>query len=77
MEHRKEKKMKKKIKDSVVLFAEIERKQHEALRELAFKTHRSIADVTREAIKNYTTSHKKSSMLKYQVNSHSLIITIK
>jgi len=59
MEHRKEKKMKKKIKDSVVLFAEIERKQHEALRELAFKTHRSIADVTREAIKNYTTSHKK------------------
>ena len=59
MEHRKEKKMKKKIKDSVVLFAGIERKQHEALRELAFKTHRSIAEITRDAIKDYTDSHKK------------------
>jgi len=55
--------MKKKIKDSVVLFAGIERKQHDALRELAFKTHRSIAEITREAIKNYTASrkHKQSS----------------
>jgi len=51
--------MKEKIKDSVILFAGIERKQHEALRGLAFRTHRSIADVTREAIKNYTDSHKK------------------
>lgn len=50
--------MKKKIKDSVVLFAGIERKQHDALREVAFKTHRSIAEVTREAIKDYTASHK-------------------
>lgn len=43
----------KKLKDAVVLFASIEREHHEKLRTLSFQTHRSIADLTREAIENY------------------------
>jgi len=37
----------------VVLFASIDRAQHEALRYIAYKEKRSIADVTREALNNY------------------------
>lgn len=43
----------KKIKDPVTLFASIERNDHDSLRELSFLSHRSIADLTREAIKEY------------------------
>jgi len=39
--------------DRVILFASIDRVQHEALRYIAYKEKRSIADVTREAIKGY------------------------
>lgn len=45
----------KKLKDRVILFASIERKQHDALRAMSFKSHRSIADVTRDALKKYIT----------------------
>lgn len=44
---------KKKLKDPVVLYAPIERQQHEAIRRLAFKTRRSIADLARDALKLY------------------------
>jgi len=37
----------------VVLFASIDREQHEALRYIAYKEKRSIADVTREALNKY------------------------
>lgn len=37
----------------VVLFASIERAQHDALRYIAYKERRSIADVTRHALNNY------------------------
>ena len=43
----------KKLKDPVVLFASVERQQHEALRTLSFKKHRSIAALTRDALKKY------------------------
>lgn len=36
-----------------VLFAIIDESQHEALRYIAYKERRSIADVTREAIQRY------------------------
>ena len=44
---------KKKIKNPVILFASVERKQHDALRALSFKSHRSIAELTRDAIEKY------------------------
>lgn len=40
-------------KNHVILFASIERKQHDALRAISFKTHRSIADVLRDVLKKY------------------------
>jgi hypothetical protein len=43
----------KKLEAPVTLFAAIEEKQHEALRELAFREHRSLADVVRDAIELY------------------------
>jgi predicted DNA-binding protein len=43
----------KKLKDAVVLFASIEREYHDKLRSLSFQSHRSIADLTREAIESY------------------------
>jgi hypothetical protein len=43
----------KKIKDPVTLFASIEREDHDSLRELSFLNHRSIADLTRDAIKEF------------------------
>jgi hypothetical protein len=48
-----------KIKEPVVLFASVERKQHDALRALSFKTHRSIADLTRDALKKYIAKEDK------------------
>ena len=43
----------KKREGPVTLFAAIETKQHQALREIAFKERRSIADVVQEAISQY------------------------
>ena len=43
----------KKLKAPVTLFTAIETKQHQALREIAFKERRSIADVARDAINQY------------------------
>ena len=43
----------KKLKAPVTLFAAIETKQHEALRQIAYGERRSIADVVREAISQY------------------------
>jgi len=45
--------MSKKQNGRVVLFASIDRAQHEALRYIAYKEKRSIADITREALNNY------------------------
>jgi len=46
-----------KISDPVTLFAAIEAEQHEALRMIAFKERRSIADVVREAIAVFVEKH--------------------
>lgn len=43
----------KRLKDRVVLFASVEREQHDRLREMSFKTHRSVAALTRDALKQY------------------------
>ena len=43
----------KKLKSPVTLFAAVEAKQHQALRELAFKEKRSLADVVREALDEF------------------------
>ncbi len=40
----------KKLDSPVTLFAAIESKQHEALREIAFRERRSLADLVREAL---------------------------
>lgn len=42
-----------KIEAPVTLFAAIENEQHEALRLLAFEEHRSMADVVRQALKEF------------------------
>ncbi len=42
-----------KLEAPVTLFAAIETKQHQALREIAFEERRSIADIVREAISHY------------------------
>lgn len=39
-----------KLEFPVTLFAAVEARQHEALRELAFKEKRSLADLVREAL---------------------------
>lgn len=49
----------KKIAAPVTLFAAIEAAQHEALREIAFLEHRSLADVVREAVATYLATHPK------------------
>lgn len=43
----------KRLEAPVTLFAAIETKQHEMLREIAFAERRSIADVVREAITQF------------------------
>ena len=49
----------KKIKDPVTLFASIEREDHDSLRELSFLSHRSIADLTRDAIKEFVEENRE------------------
>ena len=43
----------KKLDSPITLFAAIEASQHEALRTIAFKERRSMADVVREALDQY------------------------
>jgi hypothetical protein len=43
----------KKLDAPVTLFAAIEASQHEALREIAFRERRSLADVVREALSDF------------------------
>lgn len=43
----------KKLKNPVILFASIEHEYHDYLREKSHKTRRSIADLTRDAIRDY------------------------
>ncbi len=43
----------KKLESPITLFAAIEAGQHEALRTIAFKERRSMADVVREALDQY------------------------
>lgn len=50
----------KKLVSPVTLFAAIEQKQHEALRQLAFEERRSLADVTRDALSEYLDHHLPS-----------------
>ena len=49
------------LQDPVILFASIEREQHNALRALSYKKHRSIAALTRDAIGAYISGDEKSS----------------
>ncbi len=42
-----------KLEAPVTLFAAIETEDHEFLRELAFRERRSLADIVREAIRDY------------------------
>jgi hypothetical protein len=50
----------KKLEAPVTLFAAIEEKQHEALRELAFREHRSLADVVCDAIDLYLKEKRRA-----------------
>ena len=50
----------KKLLAPVTLFAAIEQEQHEALRQLAFDQHRSLADITRDALAEYISRHLES-----------------
>jgi hypothetical protein len=43
----------KKLEAPVTLFAAIEHEDHEFLRTLAFRERRSLADIVREAIRDY------------------------
>jgi len=45
-----------KIGNKVVLYVSIEKAQHEALRYIAYKEARSIANIVREALDNYLQS---------------------
>jgi len=46
-----------KLVSPVTLFAAIEQRQHEALRQLAFDQKRSLADVARDALQAYIERH--------------------
>ena len=50
----------KKLDAPVTLFAAIEARQHEALRAIAFREHRSLADVVREAIDEFVEKQPSS-----------------
>jgi predicted ATP-dependent endonuclease of OLD family len=50
----------KKIESPITLFAAIETTQHEALREIAFREHRSLADVVREALDHYISTQTQT-----------------
>ncbi len=52
--------MKKKLEGPVTLFAAIEAKQHEQLRTIAFQERRSLADVVRQALSEFTARHQKA-----------------
>lgn len=47
----------KKLRHPVTLFAAIEAEQHDALREIAYKERKSIAEIVREALDLYITAH--------------------
>ncbi len=49
----------KKLESPVTLFAAVEAKQHEVLRELAFREKRSLADLVREALSEYIKARSK------------------
>jgi len=49
----------KKLEAPVTLFAAIEAEDHEFLRSLAFREHRSLADIVREAIRDYRTKKQR------------------
>ncbi|MGH9364064.1 MAG: ribbon-helix-helix protein, CopG family [Thermoanaerobaculia bacterium] len=53
----------KKLESPVTLFAAVEAKQHEALRELAFREKRSLADIVREALAEYIKARTKKGRL--------------
>lgn len=53
----------KKLKDAVILFASIEREHHDKLRTLSFQSHRSIADLTREAIESYVSGKELKTVI--------------
>lgn len=55
----------KKLEKPVTLFAAIEESQHEALRYIAYKEKKSIAEVVREALENYI----KGTSKKYPVHA--------
>lgn len=44
---------KKRLAEPVVLFVSVEATQHETLRQLAFLSHRSLADVVRQALTEF------------------------
>lgn len=54
---------KKKLEGPVTLFAAIEAKQHELLRTIAFREKRSLADVVRQALSEFTERHNKARTL--------------
>ena len=54
---------KKKLEGPVTLFAAIESKQHELLRTIAFREKRSLADVVRQALSEFTERHNKARTL--------------
>ncbi|HEV8609351.1 MAG TPA: ribbon-helix-helix protein, CopG family [Thermoanaerobaculia bacterium] len=49
----------KKLESPVTLFAAIEAEQHAALREIAYKERRSLADLVREALSEYLKTLEK------------------
>lgn len=51
---------KRKLKDPVTLFASIRNDQHEAIREIAFKERRSMADLVREALNLFLKNRRKA-----------------
>ena len=55
---------KKKLEGPVTLFAAIEAKQHEALRAIAFREKRSLADVVRQALDEYLRQHKTKALVR-------------
>ncbi len=58
---------KKKTEERVTLFAAILKKQHEALRTIAFHERKSLAEITREAIEFYLKNKIKKSPKKTKV----------
>lgn len=50
----------KKLQSPVTLFAAIEESQHEAIRYIAYKEKKSIAEIVREALDEYIKSASKN-----------------